>query len=135
MDGGAFERVVFHQDGSPLVDEHIHTFNMAFEGSQVQRRVPLCCSHIQVQQRLNQYLKSLVMSMICLRTTITYNLRRTPARRQENLNVSQHLLNKQMEIVLTARWSGLTGARTSESFRMSVPEVSINFKTRHNRFN
>lgn len=109
MDGGAFERVVFHQDGRPLVDEHIHTFNMAFEGSQVQRRVSLCCSYIQVQQRLNQYLKSLVMSMICLRTTITFNMRRSPSRRElkrikgsQNV-VSQHFLNKQMETVLTAR--------------------------------
>lgn len=108
MDGGAFERVVFHQDGSSLVDEHIHTFNMAFEGSQVQRRVSLSGSNIQVQQRLNQYLKSLVMSMICLRRTITYNLRQTPARRRKRIKVSQNVvsqrfLNKQMETVLTAR--------------------------------
>lgn len=30
-----------------------------------------------------------------------------------------------MDIKLTARCSGLTGALTSESFKMSVPEVSI----------
>lgn len=30
-----------------------------------------------------------------------------------------------MNIKLTARCSGLTGALTSESFKMSVPEVSI----------
>lgn len=30
-----------------------------------------------------------------------------------------------MDIKLTARCRGLTGALTSESFKMSVPEVSI----------
>lgn len=139
MDGGAFERVVLHQDGGPLIDEHIHTFNMAFEGGQIQRCVSLCSSHIQIQQRLNQYLKSLVMSMICLRTTGKQKLKSSPAikcrriRKSESFFFSYNVLSKQMETVLTARCRGLTGARTSESFRMSVPEVSINLKTKHNR--
>lgn len=72
MYGGPFERVVLHQDGSPLVNENIDTFHMAFEGSKVQRCVSLCGSHIQVQQRLNQDFQRLVMPMVCLKTNVMF---------------------------------------------------------------
>lgn len=44
--------------------------------------------------------------------------------KSESKNEATESKNKYYTL-LTARCRGLTGARTSESFRMSVPEVSI----------
>lgn len=71
MNGCSFVCVVLKQDGGSLVDEHIHTLHMAFEGSQVQRCVSLHRPHIQVQQGLNQHLQSMVVAVVRLECTYT----------------------------------------------------------------
>lgn len=107
---------VFDQDRSSLVYEDVHTLYVSLKGSQIQGRAPLTVSHIQVQQRLHQDLQRVVMPMVSLKD---YN------------GVLKHAKNgkcrdkKKKDIKLTARCRGLTGALTSESFKMSVPEVSI----------
>lgn len=66
MDRGPLQGVVLHQDGGPLVDQHVHTLHVALEGSQVQGRAALAVPHVQVQQRLDQHLHGLVVTMVCL---------------------------------------------------------------------
>lgn len=49
MNGSAFVSVVLDQDGGSLVNQNIHTLHVAFKSCQVQRRVALRRSHIQIQ--------------------------------------------------------------------------------------
>lgn len=62
--------VVLQQHGRALIDQDIHTLHVTLKRSQTQSRVTLRRPHVQIQQRLDQNLKSVVVTVICLEKTV-----------------------------------------------------------------
>lgn len=66
MYGASLVCVVLQQHGRALIDQDIHTLHVTLKRSQTQSRVTLRRPHVQIQQRLDQNLKSVVVTVICL---------------------------------------------------------------------
>lgn len=66
MEGGPFGDIVLYSDRSTLADESFHTFCVSSEGSQVQSSASLLILNIQIYQRLEKYLQSLMVTIIGL---------------------------------------------------------------------
>lgn len=66
MEGGPFGDIVLDGDRSTLADESFHTLCMSSKCSQVQSSASLVILNIQIYQRLEKYLQSLMMTIIGL---------------------------------------------------------------------
>lgn len=66
MEGGPFGDIVLYGDRSTLADESFHTLCVSSECSQVQSSASLLILNIQIDQRLEKYLQSLMMTIIGL---------------------------------------------------------------------
>lgn len=66
MEGGPFGDIVLYSDRSTLADESFHTLCMSPKRSQVQSSAALLILNIQIYQRLQKYLQSLMMTIIGL---------------------------------------------------------------------
>lgn len=66
MQGCPFGDIVFYSDRSTLADESFHALCMPFKCSQVQSSASFLILNIQIYQRLEQHLQSLMMTIIGL---------------------------------------------------------------------
>lgn len=64
--GAPLVRVVLQQHGRALIDQDLHTLHVTLKRCQTQSRVTLRRPHVQIQQRLDQDLESVVVTVICL---------------------------------------------------------------------
>lgn len=66
MYGASLVCVVLQQHGRALIDQDLHALHVTLKRCQTQSRVTLRRPHIQIQQRLDQDLESVVVTVICL---------------------------------------------------------------------
>lgn len=66
MEGGPFGDIVLYSDRSTLADESFHALCVSPKGSQVQSCASLLILDVQIHQRLQKYLQSLMVTIIGL---------------------------------------------------------------------
>ncbi len=68
VDSAPLVCVVLQHHGRTLIDQYIHTLHVTLKRRQTQSRVTLRCPHVQIQQRLDQNLQSVMVTVIRLET-------------------------------------------------------------------